>query len=303
MGLRNFQLVLMLGLGALGVYLVAFFVWGWFKVKNAALQKAPETPQLKASPQGLEAETAWLIQTTTGKTARLCEVGPEKGLVDIEILDNGGRVRGIVQCVPLTLAYSFTPGNVQALHQFRRSRGIKSAYLVTPGHFEYAVLLEAKKLKIKLIDGAALHRLRQRVDGKPLNVPTMDLFEDHARWQRPPSATPMSSASVLASRPTRHVLIPRTPPVMVPRESEEQDAVAAYKPSVKPIPSEEKHKPSWPVAVSYKRNLPTVIIKPIPTETVVLEGNEASADMTLEDAERMLQARKSRPNRVTRPNR
>lgn len=292
---HTLQTVLIVVLGLLVAYLLIFLTWGFLKVKWSAQVTSPEPLPLKASPQGLEHETAWLIQQTTGKTARVC-TGSDKGLVDIEILDDAGQVKGIVQCVPLTLAYSFTPGNVQALAQVRKARGVKAAYLVTQAQFEHAVRLEAKRRGIRVIDGASFERLQQRVNRQPLVVP-QDLFEDHSRWQRPGSA-PAPMPSTPAPAAPRHVLIRHTPTVVVPRQ--EDEARAAYKPSVKPIPPEDMHKPAWPVAASYKRDVPSVIIKPVPTETRTFETLEAADDMTLDEAHQMLQARKQKPHRFRR---
>lgn len=123
-------------------------------------------------PKAFEHEIAQLIQASTGKRTRVCG-GAGDGGVDIEVLDAAGRVVGIVQCKAYLKGKALPPAPVRELYAVKIQRGMGSAYLVTTSHFSDGTRQEAEKLGIRIIDSAALARLRekQRVQNKVFAQP------------------------------------------------------------------------------------------------------------------------------------
>jgi hypothetical protein len=125
-------------------------------------------------PKAFEHEIAQLIQSSTGKRTRVVG-GAGDGGVDIEVFGPDGRVVGIVQCKAYLKGKALPPAPVRELYAVKIQRGVNSAYLVTTAHVTDGTRQEAEKLGVRIIDGAAIARMRekQRVQSKPVTAPTV----------------------------------------------------------------------------------------------------------------------------------
>jgi hypothetical protein len=289
------NLILITLLIVLSFYIGSLWFRGWLKRARTPRPFSTNTRDargaLKLQPiKDFEYETVRLIQATTGKEARLSN---SVGLVDIEVFDQTGHLMGIVQCVPLALAYTLAASDVRAMREIKQRLHVKIAYIVTSGRFEREAQEEAKRLGIKLLDGSALQRLRQRYSQVPSTVPAVTSPADDSQWQRPRASAP-SSKPVALFQPgaPRHILITGTPTVIVPHETVDPLPVPKelYTPSIRPA------EPAvWPTRATTRHNMPTVLIK---TADPASLPDSASA-------EQRLQARKFKSNRtesLKRPN-
>lgn len=160
---QNFDLTirfLLSALMAIGTALLMGFLLGYrSNIETSFDFDSPSSNKPEAIKE-FEQEVAKIIQQSTGKRAEL--IGGSNG-TDINVYDNTGLVIGIVQCKYLRLGRTVDPEEIRHLNTLRSAQKVKTAYLVTTGHFNEEGQILAKELGIKLIDGARFKKMRNQI--------------------------------------------------------------------------------------------------------------------------------------------
>ncbi len=168
-----------LGVGMLAVMLIPpmltrTMLWHLIVKRIASQANRPHTPASakrtgksippahELSPEELENEIAWILQTLS-KTGRAELTGGQgdEG-IDIKLFDQAGMLKTIVQVKRLRPDAYCKPTHLRDLDSCRRRLGVSKALLATTGRFSQKTTEDAATWNINLWDGAKIEEYRKK---------------------------------------------------------------------------------------------------------------------------------------------